>query len=60
MKVGTFDNDIIELANDMLDKLNVSRRVDRREDIDSGLFVTLFEGLCGDSLKGRARMVRQI
>lgn len=44
------DEDLVQLANDMLSQLHVTTRVDRLADITPAIFVTLFEGLAAQSL----------
>ena len=38
--------------NDILAQLHSSRRVTSQDEINSALFVQLFEGLCGETLDG--------
>ncbi|KAK2184388.1 hypothetical protein NP493_267g00007 [Ridgeia piscesae] len=47
------DRALVRLANDMLTQLHVSTRVRHLCDINAGVFLTLFEGLCGEKLPGR-------
>jgi len=44
---------LVRLANDMLTQLHVSTRVRHLCDINAGVFLTLFEGLCGEKLPGQ-------
>ena len=44
---------IVAKLNRLLDQLNVSSRLKTVADIGAGVFVTLFEGLCGEQLPGR-------
>ena len=43
---------IVAKLNRLLDQLNVSSRLKTVADIGAGVFVTLFEGLCGEQLPG--------
>lgn len=44
------DQGYVKLANDMLTRLHVPVRVKRMSDIGADVVVTLYEGLCGESL----------
>ena len=44
--------DAVRLVNDMLSQLHVTTRVQHWSDINAAVFVTLYEGLCGDKLPG--------
>ena len=43
---------IVTKLNNLLEQLNVSSRLKTIADIGAGVFVTLFEGLCGEQLPG--------
>ena len=45
-------SELVELANDMLRQLHSVKRVKQLRDINASVFVTLFEGLCGEQLPG--------
>lgn len=44
------DAEIIVLANEMLEKLHMSSKICSFRDINASVFVTLFEGLCAETL----------
>lgn len=43
---------VIQKVNELLDQLHVDRSVCSVAEIGAGVFVTLFEGLCGEQLTG--------
>ena len=43
---------LVALTNEMLARLHVEMRVRRCGDMNSLLFITLFEGLCAEPVKG--------
>lgn len=43
---------IVNKLNALLDQLHVPTRINTVSDIGAGVFVTLFEGLCGERLPG--------
>ena len=47
----------MKVANDMLDSLDVTTRVHSFRDINSAIFVTLYEGLCAEPLRGEISLV---
>lgn len=49
------DKAIVNKLNALLDQLHVPSRVNSIADIGAGVFVTLFEGLCGEQLPGIIR-----
>ena len=48
-------SEIIETANAILAQLTVPRRVKTIEDLNADMFITLYEGLCGESIPGKHR-----
>ncbi|WAR25456.1 CEP95-like protein [Mya arenaria] len=44
------DKAIVNKLNGLLDQLHVDQRVESVQEIGAGVFVTLFEGLCGEQL----------
>jgi len=46
-------SDIIKSANVILSQLTVPTRVQSIDELSSDLFVTLYEGLCGERLPGK-------
>jgi len=44
---------LVALANEMLARLHVDMRVRSCVDMNSSLFITLYEGLCADTVKGK-------
>ncbi|KAH3893206.1 hypothetical protein DPMN_017350 [Dreissena polymorpha] len=49
------DRAILNKVNSLLSQLHVDRQVGSVEEIGAGVFVTLFEGLCGEQLTGIVR-----
>jgi len=45
---------LVALANEMLARLHVDMRVRGSADMNSLLFITLYEGLCAEQVKGKA------
>ena len=43
---------LIGIANELLETLHVGRRVKKLADINASFFVTLYEGLCAEPVKG--------
>lgn len=55
MKLTTniFISAIVNKLNALLEQLHVPRRINTVADIGAGVFVTLYEGLCGEQLPGK-------
>ena len=45
---------LVKLANDLLQQLHVPQRIRHWADINAQVFITLYEGLCGESPSGMA------
>jgi len=43
---------LLGIANELLETLHVGRRLKKLSDINSSFFVTLYEGLCAEPVKG--------
>ena len=44
---------LVQLANEILSQIHVGTRVRHVEEISPGIFVLMFEGLCGEILPGK-------
>lgn len=56
-RTNIYLTEIVRQANLLLEQLNAGSSLGCVEDINAAVYVTLFEGLCGEKLQGKASKI---
>lgn len=56
-RTNIYLTEIVRQANLLLEQLNAGSSLGCVEDINAAVYVTLFEGLCGEKLHGKASKI---